>query len=541
MPILPEHSDAQYMSRLPLQYDYNAIYTQMENQMQLENYDAQLAQADFRKINLEFGRVSAEDFIRIHYTYPQEELQEYERKLQTVKTDVEKKSLEMRKKRCQIEIYNCVRFMQDFIAKNGGTDPGYRPVSFKEIQDRPSITRGRRMAFRRIAAQYKDNPPVLPDIEDIEEMAQDSKAKADPVNSASTASAEEVPLQFLVSARPEYNGSYKCLLPIDYDYNKIYTQLELQSQLESYPPQYPYHVGEDLWDIKYGRVTADAFAQAHYYDILDTLMEAHKYRHADVAKLVQRYIIERDNCVKFMEEFVRRKGYPRDNFQPVRIQYLGDETYIAMGRCFVFEDIVSRTQPMSIPNDLPNYNESYMSLLPEPYDYNAILLNQLATIPLKFETPANDKYAAWNGWDLAEYFFFLHNLCPTVECVMCEEKYAAAKTREEKEKLQNKIRTCHMETDNCIHFMRDFQDTYTAFDPADTENFNAMIFGTYEVFASILKQLHFGTDLFHVKSRWKIGRNIPEADPENADTIWEKYKVIYKRIYHTSKGRTIET
>ena len=530
MSILPEHSDAQYMSCLPLKYDYNAIYTQMEKQMQLENYDAQLVEADIRKINFEFGRVSAEDFIRLHYTYPEEELQEYERKLQTVMTDVEKKSLEKRKKRCQIEIYNCVRFMQDFIAKNGETDPGYHPVAFKEIQDRPSITHGRRIAFRKIVAKYKDNPPVLPD---IEETTQDTKAKANP---ASAASANKVPLQFLVSARPEYNGSYKSLLPLDYDYNKIYTQLELQSQLESYPPQYPYHAGEDVWDLQYGRVTADAFAQAHYYDILDTLMEAHKYRHADVAKLVQRYIIERDNCVKFMEEFVRRKGYPRDDFQPVHIQHLGNEAYIAMGRCFMFEDIVSRTQPMPILSDFPEYNETYMSLLPEPYDYNAILLNQLATIPPK----TNDRYPEWSGWDIAEYFFFLHNLCPTVESLMCEEQYAAAKTREEKERLQNKIRTCHIETDNCIHFMRDFRANYTAFDPADTEKFNAMIFGTYEVFASILKQLHFGTDLFHVKSRWKIGSDIPEADPKNANTIWEKYEVIFKHIYYTSKGRTIE-
>lgn len=535
MSILPEHNDAQYMSRLPLKYDYNAIYTQMEKQMQLENYDAQLAQADIRKINLEFGRVSAEDFIRLHYTYPEEELQEYERKLQTVMTDVEKKSLEKRKKRCQIEIYNCVRFMQDFIAKNGETDPGYHPVAFKEIQDRPSITHGRRIAFRRIVAKYKDNPPVLPD---IEETAQDTKAKANP---ASAASANKVPLQFLVSARPEYNGSYKSLLPLNYDYNKIYTQLELQSQLESYPPQYPYHAGEDVWDLQYGRTTADAFAQAHYYDILDTLMEAHKYRHADVAKLVQRYSIERDNCVLFMKEFLQRKGYPRDDFQPVRIQHLGDEAYIAMGRCFVFEDIVSRTQPMPIPNDFPDYSASYMSPLPEPYDYNAILLNQLATIPLKFETKSNDKYAVWNGWNIAECFFFLHNLCPAAESVMGEEKYAAAKTKKEKEKLQKQIRTYHIEIDNCMHFMRDFQANYTAFDPADTD-FNAMIFGTYEVFASILKQLHFGTDLFHVKSRWKIGSDIPEADPESANTItiWKKYVVFYKHIYLTSEGRIIE-
>lgn len=529
--ILPEHSDAQYMSRLPIKYDYNAIYTQMEKQMQLEDYDAQLAQVDIRKINLEFGRISAEDFIRIHHAFPLHEIQEYETKLQTAQTDVEKKSLEKRKQRCQIEIYNCVQFIQEFLAKNGATDPGYHPVSFKEIQDRPSITYGRRMAFRKIAAQYRDNPPELP-------KGETAETKTASTTHTATAEEPEV-LPLLTLPWPEYDGSYKSLLPLEYDYNKIYTQLELQAQLESYPPLYPYHVGEDPWDIEYGRVSADAFVQAHYYDPIDTLLKAYKYKTTDAATVVQRCLVERDNCVQFMQEFLLRKGAPKKDFRPVHIQRVGDDTSIALGRYTVFEDIVSRTQPKDVL-ELPEYDETCMSRLPKDYAYNTIAEKQLLTLPYKYEE-TDDKHAMWNGWYVAELFYYLHALCPTMEIKIYEEKLASAKTKLGKKICQEKIDTCHTEMDSCMHFIRDVQTLLAPLNVAEEEDETKyFLFGIYDVFVSILKQLHFGTDLLHVKSRWSIENDIPETDPKNANTIWTKYQIARTNFYTTSKGRIIE-
>lgn len=337
---------------------------------------------------------------------------------------------------------------------------------------------------------------------------------------------------------PDYDGTYRSLLPAAYDYNKIYTQLEQQAQRESYPLSYKHHIGEKEWDFKFGRMSAEDFAQVHYYDALDVLLAACEARSTMAQKLqaeqealdaqVERYQTEKDNCVKFMQEFIRRKGQPRNGYTPVNLQPVGNDTRIAMGRAQVFDDIISPQPSKRFAPFSPYDGKSYLTRLPLEYDYQKIW-NQLKMMPVYLDPKKNPDFAKWDGYYAAEYFFYCHYLHPSAEIELCDIQAENAKTEKEKTKLFSRKSRCEIDQEHCIHFMRDYQAGYRNFFPQDQTYTE---FGTYEIFVSILKQLHFGTDPYHVRSRWsKDSGWYPEKNPEDGETIWSIYSIDVEVIY----------
>lgn len=341
-------------------------------------------------------------------------------------------------------------------------------------------------------------------------------------------------------ALPDYNGTYRSLLPSTYDYNKIYTQLEQQAQRESYPLSYKYHIGEKAWDFKYGRMSAEDFAQVHYYDTVDILCAASEARSTMAQKSqaeqealdaqIVRYQTEKNNCIKFMYEFIRRKGQPRNGYTPVNLQPVGNDTRIAMGRVQMFKEIISDKPPKGLP-PIPPYEENamFMTRLPLEYDYDKINQMLMHRTPVYLDPKENPDFAKWDGYCMAETFFYHHYLYPGAEIEFCEMQIENAKTKEEKTNYTSRRNRCKIDQEHCIHFMREYQAGYQNFFPQDTTYIE---FGVYEIFASILKQLHFGTDPYHVQSRWsKDSGWYPEKNPEDGETIWSIYDFSVEVIY----------
>lgn len=294
---------------------------------------------------------------------------------------------------------------------------------------------------------------------------------------------------------PEYNGTYRCRLPFDYDYNTIYAQMELQAQEETYhtisyhPRHYEHHKVQEN-DVKYGKASAEEFAAFHYKRPLEEKKASEaKFFSAktdeekqDAKARAQRYAVEADNCLRFMEEYLVHKGWPRDGYTPISHNPEGNLADIARGRCQAFQNLVTQVQfanrntpqtHTSSYDDSPYTSSSFTAKteqktiqrhVPEEYDYNAIYTQFEQLAQLQSYPPGYIDHLGERTWDTkygrlsAEAFYNMYYAEPKEKMQECADALCMAKTDTERDALEQQIQDCQIQIENAMRFMGDYYD-----------------------------------------------------------------------------------
>ena len=288
---------------------------------------------------------------------------------------------------------------------------------------------------------------------------------------------------------PEYNGTYRCRLPFDYDYNAIYAQMELQAQEETYhttayrPRRFQAHQVQEN-DLKYGKASAEEFVQFHYVRPLEEKKaNAANFFAAKTDEEKQasqttahRCAVEADNCLRFMEEYLLHKGWPKDGYMPVNHNPEGNLADIARGRHQVFQNYVTQAQfanrnaqQTSSCDDSPSFvakteQKTIQRHVPEKYDYNVIYTQFEQLAQLKSYPPGYAHHLGAYAWDAkygrlsAEAFYNMYYAEPREKMQECANALCTAKTDAETDALEQQIQDCQIQMENSMRFMQEYYE-----------------------------------------------------------------------------------